>query len=103
MTRDEVFSYAYETYGTSPDYPWDDGAAVLRHSDTGKWYALVMNIGKNRLGFESDEKIDVMNLKCPPQLIGALLSQDGYHRAYHMNKEQWVSIRLDGSADGESS
>ena len=30
-------------------------------------------------------------------MIGSLLIQPGFHPAYHMNKDKWISIRLDGS------
>lgn len=41
--------------------------------------------------------MDVINLKCDPELIGSLRLKSGFHAAYHMNKEKWISIRLDGS------
>ena len=34
-------------------------------------------------------------MKSDPLLIGALRGQEGYFPAYHMNKEHWVSLRLD--------
>ena len=30
-------------------------------------------------------------------MIGSLRSKSGYFPAYHMNKEKWLSIALDGS------
>lgn len=46
MTRKEVFEYCRKQYKTEPDYPWHDWNAVLRHSDSGKWYGLVMEIDR---------------------------------------------------------
>lgn len=43
----------------------------------------------------------MINLKCDPFLIGSLRAQKGFHPAYHMNKEKWISIRLDGSVPEE--
>ena len=50
MNRQNVFDYAKKKYGTEPDYPWSDNAAVLRHGDNGKWYGLVMEVRRDKLG-----------------------------------------------------
>lgn len=31
MNRQEIFEWVKATYGTEPDYPWNDWNAVLRH------------------------------------------------------------------------
>ena len=49
MTRKEVFEYCRKQYKTEPDYPWHDWNAVLRHSDSGKWYGLVMEIDRSKI------------------------------------------------------
>ena len=100
MNRQQVFDFAKQQYGTIPDYPWKDQNAVLRHTDN-KWYAIVLKVGRDKLGLEGGEIIDVINLKCDPFLIGSLRAQKGFHPAYHMNKEKWISIRLDGSVPEE--
>ena len=50
MDKQELFAWALETYGTQPDYPWMDGNAVLRHQPSRKWYAVVMKVGRQKLG-----------------------------------------------------
>ena len=35
--------------------------------------------------------------KCSTIMIGSLLSTKGFFPAYHMNKNHWISIVLDGS------
>lgn len=99
MTREEVFKYVAEQYGTDPEHPWFDANAVLRHRDNSKWYAVVLVVGRDKLGLEGDGMIDVINLKCDPLLVSTLKNQSGYHPAYHMNKEKWISVRLDGTVD----
>lgn len=98
MNKQQVFDYVLAQYGTGPDYPWDDDSAVLRHSGSRKWYGLVMRVKRDKLGLTGDGAVDVLNVKCGPLLTGSLRSRNGFHPAYHMNKEQWISIRLDGSA-----
>ncbi|MDO4177914.1 MAG: MmcQ/YjbR family DNA-binding protein [Phascolarctobacterium sp.] len=101
MTRDEVFAYCEDTYGTIPDYPWADDNAVLRHEGNQKWYGVVLYVRKDRLGLIGEEYIYVINVKCDPFLIDSMLHEKGFHRAYHMNKEKWITARLDGSAEDE--
>lgn len=60
-----------------------------------------MEVGRDKLGLPDSEITDVINVKCDPFLIGSLRGQPGFHPAYHMNKEKWISIRLDGSVPDE--
>jgi len=98
MTRQDVFDYVKNKYKTESDYPWLDDNAVLRHADNNKWYGLVMAVGRNKLGLSDDGMVDVINVKCEPMLVGSLRMQEGFHPAYHMNKDKWLTARLDGSA-----
>lgn len=101
MNRQEIFEWAKTTYGTEPDYPWNDFNAVLRHKDNNKWYGVVLRVAENKLGLNGDRIVDLLNVKCDPLLIGSLRQQKGYFPAYHMNKESWISILLDGSVSME--
>lgn len=96
MTREEVLTYVAEEYGTEPDFPWekDFESAVLRHKGTRKWYGLVMYVGADKLGYPSEERLAILNVKVDPMLIDTLVEQEGFHRAYHMNKTQWLTIEL---------
>lgn len=101
MTREKFLSHCYDTYGTAPDYPFDEDfeTAVLRHSDNRKWYALVMRISRRKLGLSSDEMTDVVNLKLPEELFGSFGASDGVYPAYHMNKLRWISVILADAPD----
>lgn len=101
MDRQKVLDWVKQQYGTEPDYPWQDANTVLRHRESRKWYGLIMEVGRDKLGMEGEGGIDIINLKCDPLLIGSLRTQEGFHPAYHMNKENWISIRLDGSVADE--
>lgn len=94
LSREDVFQLAKKWYGTEPEYPWNDRNAVLRHQDNKKWYGVILEVGREKLGIPGSGKVDVLNVKCDPILIGSLLSQKGFYPAYHMNKEKWVSILL---------
>lgn len=103
MNKEEFQKYIRDVYGVTPDFPWESNPtfAVYRHSNNRKWFALVMDISKSRLGLREDGKIDVVNLKCDPLLIGSLRSEKGIFPAYHMSKDKWISVALDGSVDDE--
>ena len=96
MTKQEFFQHCYGEYGTIPDYPFENDfeTAVLRHSNNRKWYAIVMRVSRRKFGFDSDEIIDVVNLKQPLELFGSFTSSDGVYPAYHMNKLHWISVLL---------
>jgi predicted DNA-binding protein (MmcQ/YjbR family) len=96
MTRQEFIEYCFDTYGTAPDYPFDDlfESAVLRHGGNRKWYALAMKVSRRKFELDSDEVIDVVNLKLPTEMFGSFGAADGVYPAYHMNKLHWISVLL---------
>ena len=102
MTKQEYLSHCLDAFGTPPDYPFDEDfeTAVLRHTDTRKWYAIVMKVSRRKFGMNSDEVIDVVNLKLPMEMFGSFGAADGVYPAYHMNKLHWISVLLpDAPAD----
>ena len=96
MTKQEFLNMCLDSYGTEADYPFEDDfeTAVLRHADNRKWYAIVMKVSRRKFGFNSDEIIDVVNLKQPTEMFGSFGASDGVHPAYHMNKFHWISVLL---------
>lgn len=50
--REQILSYAHKTYQTVPDAPFRTAPTylVLRHADTRKWYALIMDVSREKLG-----------------------------------------------------
>ena len=101
MNKQQVLEYCLNTYGTLPDYPFDDWmeSAVLRHADNKKWYAIALRVSRRKFGFESDEVIDVVNLKLPTEMFGSFGAADGVYPAYHMNKLHWISVLLPDAPD----
>ena len=100
----QVFEYAFTQYGTQPEYLWKTHPdyAVLRHGDNRKWYAIVMNVEKSSLGLNGTGKVPVMNVKCSPEMLSLFLPQSGFLPAYHMNKNHWLTVLLDGSVDKDT-
>lgn len=98
-TRQDIFAYVRRKYGTVPEYLWASAPnyAVLRHDDNRKWYAIIMDVPRKKMGLDGDGSVDVMNVKCDDVLMGMLLGTPGYRPAYHMNKANWISVILDDS------
>ena len=103
MTRAELERYIAETYNTDPDYPFEDSpeAAVFRHANNRKWFAIIMRVRRDRLGLSGEGEVDIVNLKCDQLMLGSMLREQGFFPAYHMSKSHWISAALDGSAEGE--
>ncbi len=99
--KSELLKIAAEQYGTKPEYLWAKypGHAVLRHSYNKKWYAVLMNVSKDKLGLSGSGSVDIINLKTDPFLAASLRMKEGFLPAYHMNKESWITILLDGTVD----
>ena len=59
MTRQELFTWIRQQYGTEPEYPWHDRNAVLRHNDNNKWYGVVLEVSADKLGASEAAGIDL--------------------------------------------
>ena len=97
MNRNEFINYVQTAYGVKGDNPWqkDPESTVFRHIGNRKWFALVMRVKKHCIGVESDEYIDIVNFKCDKVMVGSALGNNGFYPAYHMNKENWITVALD--------
>ena len=102
-SRQAVLTYAAEKWQTVPDYPFEEDfvTAVLRHSDSRKWYGIIINVSYAKLSISKEGNTDILNLKCDPIISGALIAEGKALPAYHMNKEKWISVLLDGSVDSD--
>ena len=96
MTKQEFFELCSSSYLTQPDYPFDDWmeSAVFRHADNKKWFAIALSVSRRKFGLDSDEVINVVNLKLPTEMFGSFGASDGVYPAYHMNKLHWISVLL---------
>ena len=93
MKREEIFEYVKKQYGTIPEYLWKSSPenAILRHKN-GKWYAAILRVEKSKLGLEEEGMVDVINVKCEPDMVGLLTQTYGFLPGYHMNKKYWITM-----------
>lgn len=97
-----ISQYILHQYIVKPDFAWsnDSNSAVFRHNHNKKWFALIMNINKNKLTDE-DKNIEIINLKLHAEDIEHLINKDGFYTAYHMNKKNWITIILDNTINDQ--
>ena len=103
MTRQELIEFIFDEYSVEPDYPFpmDDVTCVFRHIDNRKWFGIAMVVPYRTIGISREGNVDIVNVKCDPIMTGSLRGKPGFRPAYHMNKDRWITILLDGSAGKE--
>lgn len=99
--RKEILDHAKKAFHTEPEYLWKNfpGYAVLRHPDNNKWYAILMDVEKEKLGLSGNTRVDILDIKTDPVFGASLRTQPGFLPGYHMQKENWITVLLDGSVD----
>lgn len=79
--------------GCDCPFPGDFVSTVLRHTDTGKWFGLLMEIDGRHVG--RNGRAQVLNCKVDPGLSALLQEKHPWILpSYHMNKRLWVSVVL---------
>ncbi|MBQ6494722.1 MAG: MmcQ/YjbR family DNA-binding protein [Bacilli bacterium] len=91
-----ITKYIIDKYNNKPEFLWEKfpNCGVFRNKNNNKWYGIIMNIDKSKLD-KSNGEIEIINIKLPRDIINYLLKKEGYYKAYHMNKLDWISILLD--------
>ena len=88
-TRQEAIYFCKTLQNVYEDYPFHDfNWTIMRHRENKKMFAAI---------YEHQGNIWI-NVKCNPNLTSMWRSSfEAVVPAYHMNKEHWNSIILDGS------
>ena len=97
----DIVAYIKNKYGDELEFLWEKSPknAVIRRKSTNKWYVAILTISKRKIGLDSDEIIEVINLHNSEEEIKKLIDNKKYFPAYHMNKKYWCSICLDGTVE----
>ena len=101
--RKQITDIIQNQYGALPEYLWSKYPThcIFRHTSNRKWFAVIMKVAGNKLGLNTNQPQDIINVKCDAYLISTLCQSKGYFPAYHMNKQAWLSILLDGTVAKE--
>ena len=102
MTKEDLIRYVAERFSTDPEYPWDDENFIFRHRGNRKWFAVAMRVSYQRLGICREGIADIVDVKCGPLLMDVYRRLPGVLPGYHMNKDNWITLLLDGTAEDET-
>ena len=95
----KVICYVRDTYGDELEFLWQrfPENAVFRRKDSNKWYGAMLVLSKSKLGLDSDERIDILDLRIAAWDVESTVDGKKYFPGYHMNKKHWYTLCLDGS------
>lgn len=95
----EIIRYVHQKYGDELEFLWEkfDHNAIWRNKQNNKWYAALLMVSKAKLGFASDEVIEIIDLRYPKESIKDVIDYTTILPGYHMNKKSWITIKLDNS------
>ena len=98
-----LVAYVRQKYGDELEYLWQKfpDNAVWRRKDNGKWYAAILTVQRNKLGLGGTSKIEIIDLRLPPEQMAATVDMVKYFPGWHMNKKNWYTVCLDGSVPDE--
>ena len=94
----EIIKYIKNKYNDELEFLWKDlDCAIWRNKKNKKWYGLLMKITKDKLGLKSNEEIEIINVQYPKEYQEQIVDNKTVFKAYHMNKQRWISIILDSN------
>ena len=95
----EVIAYIHSTYRDGLEYLWKKFPenAVVRRKDNQKWYAALLTVSRRKLGFDAEEKAEILDLRMTSEEIETAVDGVKILPGYHMNKKHWITICLDSS------
>ncbi|MBR0198877.1 MAG: MmcQ/YjbR family DNA-binding protein [Oscillospiraceae bacterium] len=102
--REELIRYIRKKYKREIEFLWPryPNYGIFRHEDNEKWFALVMDLPREKLGLAGQESEYIVNLKMESPLMADLLSQEeGIFPGYHISRGSWISVLLDGTVEIE--
>lgn len=94
-----IIKYIKEKYGDDLQYLWKKFPknAIWRNKQNNKWYGVLLVISENKLEIHSDKIVEIIDLRCSKDRISTLVDHQSIYPGYHMNKDHWITIKLDES------
>ena len=91
-----IIKYIKEKYDDDLEFLWEKfpNVAIWRNKKNQKWYGALMTITKSKLKLDSNELVDIIDLRCNQINIKEKVN---IYPGYHMNKNNWITIILDES------
>lgn len=66
-----LIQYVREKYGDELEFLWKKFSdnAIWRRKDTNKWYAVLLIVSKRKLGIDSDETVEILDLRIKRKIL----------------------------------
>ena len=95
--KQAIIKFIDKKYNADPEYLWRryPTYCVFRHAGNKKWFALIGTVPRHILKLTGDGDIDFINVKTSDAEF--FRGVRGILPAYHMNKNHWITILLDGT------
>lgn len=94
----QIIQYIKKIYQDDPEFLWKKYPrnAIFRHPENRKWYAALLAIPMSKLGIEKEGIIEIIDLRNTKEEIENIVDNQHIFPGYHMNKQHWFTIPLDG-------
>lgn len=98
-----IINYVKAKYDNDLEFLWKRSPknAIWRNQNNRKWYGAVLVISKNKLKIESNEMVEILDLGYQKNDIKNIIDNYKIFPGYHMNKDNWITIILDGRVELE--
>lgn len=97
----KLINYAKNKYDCNPEFLWktNPNYCVLRRPDNNKWYAVIMVINAQKLGFKRDQFIEIVDFR--KNKDENIIDNTLIFPAYHMNKQSWYTVVLGDNIENQ--
>ena len=98
-----AIQFVRDFYGDEPEFLWTrfPDNAVWRRKDNKKWYGAILTVLGKKIGLDTDEVVEIIDLRMNPGEAKEVLAREHYHPGWHMNKKTWYTIVLDSGLSNE--
>lgn len=98
-----IINYVKVKYDNDLEFLWKKSPknAIWRNQNNRKWYGAVLVISKDKLKIESNEMVEILDLRYQKNDIKNIIDNYKIFPGYHMNKDNWITIILDGRVELE--
>lgn len=101
----EIIKYIKDKYNNDLEFLWErlkSKNAIWRNKVNNKWYAALLIVSERKLGIDSDEEVEIIDLLYQKDKIRDIVDNNKVYPGYHMNKDSWITIKLDNTVDIET-
>ena len=101
-----VLEHIANEYGVQPEFLWPEHTpecCVFRNSRNRKWFGIIMVIPGNKLGLDTNQSLDIIDLKFNSgEALDFANNTPNIFPGWHMNKRNWITLVLDDRMPDEA-